>query len=248
VSCRPPQAGHRALTLLERGDRIGVHFPELPEYRHDPAADHHTVGSGRLSVITQNVDGLHSRAGTAHVTDLHGRNDRLVCLACGQMHSRRAFHRQLEELNADLHAELRTRAHAAARLPDGDGETDPDEMYDGLRVPPCPRCGTGALKPDVVFFGDGVPPARADRCAAAVGAADGLLCVGTSLATYSSLRIVRAAAAAGVPVAVLNVGRTRAEEEGIEVTKVEAAAGDVLRLLAEKLVPHVEPAENLGTA
>mmetsp|Transcript_47570 Transcript_47570/g.92875 ORF Transcript_47570/g.92875 Transcript_47570/m.92875 type:complete len:94 (+) Transcript_47570:876-1157(+) len=93
-----------------------------------------------------------------------------------------------------------------------------------------------------------MPPARTNWCAAAAGAADGLLCVGTSLATYSSLRIVRAAAGAGVPVVVLNVGRTQAENEGMEVTKVEAAAGEVLRLLAEKLVPHVEPAENRGTA
>ena len=33
----------------------------------------------------------------------------------------------------------------------------------GFIVPPCPNCG-GLLKPDVVFFGDGVPAERSKRC------------------------------------------------------------------------------------
>ncbi|MFI5429760.1 Sir2 family NAD-dependent protein deacetylase [Aeromicrobium sp. UC242_57] len=39
--------------------------------------------AGRLTgLITQNVDGLHSRAGHRDVIDLHGRIDRVVCLTC----------------------------------------------------------------------------------------------------------------------------------------------------------------------
>ena len=34
------------------------------------------------SVVTQNVDGLHQRAGSRRVIDLHGRIDRVRCLSC----------------------------------------------------------------------------------------------------------------------------------------------------------------------
>jgi len=47
------------------------------------------------------------------------------------------------------------------RRPDGDVELS-DEFQKTFRVPPCPRCG-GVLKPNVVFFGDGLPASRAAR-------------------------------------------------------------------------------------
>ena len=40
-------------------------------------------------VITQNVDGLHLRAGSRHVVELHGGMDRVLCLTCGQHFARR---------------------------------------------------------------------------------------------------------------------------------------------------------------
>ena len=46
------------------------------------------------------------------------------------------------------------------RRPDGDVELR--DAGHGFHVPSCGACG-GALKPDVVFFGDGVPKERADR-------------------------------------------------------------------------------------
>lgn len=40
---------------------------------------------GRLSlVVTQNIDGLHARAGSTAVAEFHGSCDRLVCLRCGK--------------------------------------------------------------------------------------------------------------------------------------------------------------------
>lgn len=48
------------------------------------------------------------------------------------------------------------------RRPDGDVELQ--DAGRGFLVPPCPRCG-GILKPNVVFFGDGVPVERSQRCA-----------------------------------------------------------------------------------
>ncbi len=37
---------------------------------------------GLNSVITQNIDGLHQKAGSSHVLELHGSLDRLVCQSC----------------------------------------------------------------------------------------------------------------------------------------------------------------------
>lgn len=53
-----PNAAHRALARLER--------------------------EGRLSaVVTQNIDGLHQKAGSRNVFELHGSCERHYCIACG---------------------------------------------------------------------------------------------------------------------------------------------------------------------
>src|SRR5262245_3105751 len=51
-------AAHRALARLERRGHVA-------------------------RLVTQNVDGLHQKAGSRSVVDLHGRLDRVECLACG---------------------------------------------------------------------------------------------------------------------------------------------------------------------
>ena len=38
-------------------------------------------------VITQNIDGLHSKAGTQHLVEFHGSCNTLVCYHCGTIHS-----------------------------------------------------------------------------------------------------------------------------------------------------------------
>ena len=61
----------------------------------------------------------------------------------------------VQEVNPDGDREV-------SRRPDGDLELPGGG--DGFLVPPCERCG-GVLKPNVVFFGDAIPPARAKLCA-----------------------------------------------------------------------------------
>ena len=72
-----------------------------------------------------------------------------------------------------------------------------------------PRCDCGeALKPDVVLFGELLPPdafARAERLAAA---ADVLLCVGSSLEVYPVAGLPEVTLAAGGKVAILTQGPT----------------------------------------
>src|SRR5690606_15173543 len=96
-------------------------------------------------VITQNVDGLHLRAGSQRVVDLHGSMDRVVCLTCGQYFARGAVAQQIASDNPWIES-----PEAVELSPDGDVEVADVESF---VIPTCTVCG-GVLKPDVVFFGE----------------------------------------------------------------------------------------------
>ncbi len=199
-----PNAGHRAVARLE------------------------AAGRQRL-LITQNVDGLHERAGSAAVVALHGRIAEVVCLGCGTRTARAALQERLSALNpgyAERHL------HAPAR-PDGDVLlTDTDAFV----VPDCDRCG-GVLKPDVVFFGENVPRPRVQRCFDAVDALSpatgALLVAGSSLTVMSGFRFVRRCARAGVPVVIVNRGPTRGDD--LATVRVDAGCSETLTTLAAAL-------------
>ncbi len=188
-------------------------WPRVRDARPNPA--HAALAAleacGRVCrVVTQNVDGLHQRAGSRRVTDLHGRLDVVECLACGCRVGR-------EDLQALLVAwNCGGEADGAAAGVDGevrpDGDTRVAGSLAGFRVPDCPECG-GVLKPGVVFFGENVPADRVREAFAALDHADGLLVVGSSLMVFSGYRFVRAARERGLEVAALNLGRTRADAE-----------------------------------
>ncbi|MEU9237576.1 NAD-dependent protein deacetylase [Streptomyces subrutilus] len=181
---------------------------------------------GLLSgVITQNVDGLHQAAGSEGVVELHGGLSRVVCLSCGAASPRRELARRLEEANAGF-------APVAAGLnPDGDADLTDEQVRD-FRVVPCSECG-GLLKPDVVFFGEAVPPGRVERCRDLVAEASSLLVLGSSLTVMSGLRFVRQAARAGKPVLIVNRDTTRGDQHA--VTRVALPLGTTLTTLADRL-------------
>lgn len=192
-----------------------------------PNAAHHALAmlqrQGRVSrLLTQNVDGLHQRAGSTGVIDLHGRLDQVACLGCGLRLPREGFQRQLLERNPGWDA------HLATVAPDGDADLEGVD-FAGFDVPDCPACG-GMLKPDVVFFGESVPRARVEEATAALHDSDALLVVGSSLMVWSGFRFARMAAEAGIPVAILNRGRTRADD--LAMLKLEADCVQVLPGLA----------------
>ena len=93
----------------------------------------------------------------------------------------------------------------------------------------CLRCG-GLLKPDVVFFGENVPPPRVADCYRLVEAARALLVLGSSLTVMSGYRFVRRAAAVGLPVVIINQGPTRGD--GDALLTVDAPLGAMLSALA----------------
>ncbi|MBZ2209716.1 NAD-dependent protein deacetylase [Massilia soli] len=195
-----PNAGHRALADLEAKGAIGA-------------------------LMTQNVDGLHQRAGSTGVLELHGNIHAVICLDC-HAHFSRAFVQQLlEEANPGMLGQN------ARPLPDGDAQIEPEALAD-FHTPFCVHCG-GTLKPDVVFFGDGVPAACTRRALARMEDADALLVVGSSLVVFSGYRFCRMAAAAGKPVAAINLGKTRADE--LLTLKLASSAERVLPLLRDFL-------------
>jgi NAD-dependent deacetylase sirtuin 4 len=229
--------------------RIGVTFDDSPSY-YAPHNEHHWItsnGQQQLSVITQNVDALHHKAGTVHVAELHGRTRQLQCMSCGETTCRTSFHTELERLNAEWLQQALQQKQSNDLRPDGDAHVAVAN-YEDVIVPPCTNCGDGFLKPDVVFFGDVVPKHRVERCKAAVQAADGLLCIGTSLAVHSAFRFIRLARSEGIPIAILNVGETRAETEGVDLLKIEAPIGATLTACVEHFSREDDEVESKANA
>jgi NAD+-dependent protein deacetylase sirtuin 4 len=196
-----------------------------------PNRAHHALaeleGAGVIvGLITQNVDRLHQKAGSARVIELHGALERVCCLDCGRAVSRTELQVKLMELNPGF-----LEAYLPEIRPDGDAELPP-EAERVFRVPDCAACG-GVLKPDVVFFGANVPLPIVAEAFAMVDSAEALLVVGSSLAVYSGYRFVARAAERGIPIGIVNLGETRGDP--LASTKVHALAGDVLPRLAASL-------------
>jgi NAD-dependent SIR2 family protein deacetylase len=177
------------------------------------------------SVLTQNVDGLHGQAGSHSVLELHGNIHTVVCLECSALFPRAFIQGQLEDLNPHM------LALDATPLPDGDASVEPAELAE-FRLPWCTCCG-GTLMPNVVFFGDNVPPARTAIALDQMERADALLVVGSSLMVYSGFRFARMARASGKPIAAVNLGRTRADD--LLDIKIEASSELLLPLVLQLL-------------
>lgn len=198
-----------------------------------PNTGHYAVAAlesaGYVSgVITQNVDGLHRAAGSPDAIELHGGLDRVTCLTCGVFSTR-------EELDLRLHAAnpgFRERVASGRINPDGDVELD-DTVVAGFRIASCLACGTGILKPDVVFFGENVPRPRVQRCYELIDRSRGLLVLGSSLTVMSGLRFVRYAAKAYKPVAIINQGETRGDAQA--AVRADLPLGPALSTLARSL-------------
>ncbi|MDR7192843.1 NAD-dependent protein deacetylase [Luteimonas terrae] len=196
-SVAKPNVAHRALAVLEQDGPL-------------------------TTLLTQNVDGLHQRAGSQRVIDLHGRLDQVTCLSCGYFTPRDGLQPRLVADNPHWYP------GDAAMAPDGDADIAAEA--ERAFVPPhCPLCG-GMLKPDVVFFGENVPRARVQDAQAALSASDAMLVVGSSLMVYSGFRFAKMAADAGLPLAILNGGTTRAD--ALATLRLDAEIGATLGALA----------------
>ena len=198
-----PNAGHRAVAALERDGVV-------------------------TGVITQNVDLLHTKAGSHNVINLHGTYAQVICLNCGESMSRAALGEKLDALNPGFIQ----RAEAVGGLsvaPDADAVVTDTACFGYLD---CSSCG-GMLKPDIVYFGESVPKDVVEQAFSLIDAADALLVAGSSLTVFSGYRFVRHAAARAIPVAIINRGPTRGDD--LATVKVDGGCSELLTLLAEEL-------------
>jgi NAD+-dependent protein deacetylase sirtuin 4 len=204
-----PNPAHAALARLERGGAVA-------------------------GIITQNVDGLHQAAGSRRVVELHGSLAMVRCLGCGEQRCRHEHQAELAARNAAWWERVRGPGHhgRVRSAPDGDAEL-PDAALAGFRVIECARCG-GALKPDVVFFGENVPGARVEEAWTLFAEAEVLLVVGSSLTVYSGRRFVYRAQKDAVPIAIINLGPTRADD--MAAARADERLGAALPGLAEALL------------
>ena len=121
------------------------------------------------SIITQNIDGLHQKAGNKNVYEFHGTTRMLSCLECGKSYDIEKSNDLLEEI-----------------------------------PPKCEDCG-GVLKPDFVFFGEGIPKEAYNLSLKESKKADLFLVIGTTGEVMPASFIPQKASAAGTKIIEVNV-------------------------------------------
>jgi NAD-dependent SIR2 family protein deacetylase len=198
-----PNAGHRCLTMLERAGIVD-------------------------GVITQNVDLLHTKAGSRAVVNLHGSYAEVVCLDCAETMTREHLAVLLEAANPGFADRVRATGGLAV-APDADAVVADTSSF---RIVDCPACG-GVLKPNIVYFGENVPKERVNQAYSLVDGAEALLVAGSSLTVFSGYRFVRRAAARHIPIAIVNRGRTRGDD--LATVKVDGGCSAILALLVDEL-------------
>ena len=125
---------------------------------------------GKLkAVVTQNIDGLHQKAGSKNVFELHGSVLRNYCKKCGEFYDA-VFIKNYGTMQKD----------------------EADTTNYQRTVPRCTK-GTchGLVKPDVVLYEEGLDNNVIDGAVAAIASADCLIIGGTSLVVYPAAGLVR---------------------------------------------------------
>ncbi|WP_040421127.1 Sir2 family NAD-dependent protein deacetylase [Corynebacterium timonense] len=200
-----PNRAHFALTELERAGLL-------------------------TGVITQNVDGLHTQAGTQRVLALHGDMEHVICLDCGYEETRSLFDARLAAANPTFVDSVEITGSMIN--PDGDVELRASDI-ERFRMISCVRCGGHRLKPDVVYFGESVPKPRRAAAEQWLDASTSVLALGTSLAVMSGYKFVIDALKQGKRVAVINGGPGRADQK--VQTLWRANVGDALGSVVDAL-------------
>jgi len=194
-----PQAFHRDPSLVWEfyHYRREVVLTKLPNPAHTAIAEcqHRLSNQGRrLRVITQNVDELHTRAGTTDLVELHGSLFKTRCVECGEVKPNRQSP-ICEALRGRGAPEVEVEA---ARIQEAD-------------LPRCDNGGCGGLlRPHVVWFGEGLDERVLGSAYQELEECDLCLVVGTSSVVYPAAMFAPQVAARGVPVAEFNMETTPA--------------------------------------
>ncbi len=192
---------HRELATREAFDRDPRLVWEWYEWRRklvmgaEPTSGHLALAelerrAPSFTLVTQNVDGLHERAGSRDMIELHGNVLRSRCSREGIV-------------------------------------VEPEEHVES--VPPrCPRCGA-FLRPDVVWFGEMLPPWALETASDAASGCDLFFSIGTSSLVYPAAALSHEALEAGATLVEIN----------LEETPLTRCADHVLRGRAGKLLPEL---------
>ncbi|XP_063619766.1 NAD-dependent protein deacylase-like [Cydia splendana] len=147
-----------------------------------------------VTVITQNVDGLHARAGTKNLLELHGSLYKTRCTKCKEV---------LVNTDSPICKALENR-----------GAPEVDQVGSDIPVRDLPHCKKpeckGLLRPHIVWFGESLESAVLEKTESAMSSCDVCLVVGTSSVVYPAAMFAPAAAARGATVAEFNLEPTPA--------------------------------------
>ncbi|HDD52586.1 MAG TPA: NAD-dependent deacylase [Thermosulfidibacter takaii] len=145
------------------------------------------------ALVTQNVDGLHQKAGSRRVIEFHGNGETLICLSCGK--------------------EYPVKEMALETLP-----------------PLCPSC-QGVLKPQVVFFGEPIPPQALEEAFREADECDVMLVVGTSAQVYPAADLPRRVAWSRGSIIEVNLEETHLTQDMTHIFLQGSAASILPRLV-----------------
>lgn len=150
-------------------------------------------------VITQNIDGLHEKAGLTpdRVVNLHGSNLEVECIDCGR---RRPAGDVLDPMVAAFSGSDHVSIDAT--------KIDPA----AINPPRCPDCG-GLLKPATVMFGQSLRPADLSRAEEMVVSCDLLLAMGSTLTVQPAASFPIFARHAGATLVIVTRGPTPLDDQ-----------------------------------
>ncbi|MGI9342933.1 MAG: SIR2 family NAD-dependent protein deacylase [Gammaproteobacteria bacterium] len=154
--------------------RRGIVADVEPNPGHDAIAELQTR-LPRVTLITQNVDGLHQRAGSRDVIEFHGNIMRSRCS------------------DEQCSVEQCSVQHCVVDVP-RDAESSP---------PPCPNCGA-PIRPDVVWFGEAIPESALEAALSAIADCDVIIVVGTSAQVQPAASLAAQAGALGATLVEIN--------------------------------------------
>ena len=170
-----------------------------------------------VTLVTQNVDDLHERAGTPELIKLHGS---LFLDRCSRCSYATAGDRGTEPERSEGEVGARSRKRSRPTAGQGDGTDTP-----AAGLPKCPDCAA-LLRPGVVWFGEMLPPEELAAAFGAAARADACLVIGTSGAVYPAAGIVHAAREAGATVIVVDPGDT--EYDTLADIRLTGPAGELV--------------------
>ncbi len=173
--------------------------------------------TGKLkAVVTQNIDGLHQKAGSKAVFEIHGTVALNTCTKCGKKFDGGYM---IDAIDNGV-PEWESKNHSSVLEKGG-------KKY---HLPLCDKCG-GLIKPDVVLYEEGLDDHTWFLSQKYISEADALIIAGTSLVVYPAAGLVNYYK--GNKLILINLSETPYDDEADLV--LHRKLGEVFEGLSEKV-------------